>query len=112
MLCRLARVVLLATFVLAGRTVTLDGGQLTVADGTVAGAHLGMSEAVRNAVRLIGVPLDEALEMACGTPARLLGLSDVRGRVRAGYKADLTAFSPEFVCLQTWIGGLPDDAPA
>ena len=38
-------------FMLMGREVRLFDGRLTTADGTLAGAHLTMIEAVRNAVR-------------------------------------------------------------
>ena len=39
-------------FELVGRTITLANGRLTTERGTLAGAHLDMVSAVRNAVRL------------------------------------------------------------
>lgn len=91
-------------FMLRGRPVRLDGKRLSLADGTLAGAHIGMIETVQNAVNLMGASLDDALVMASLTPANGLGLPD-RGRIKAGFKADLVAFTPNFQVVRTWIGG-------
>jgi len=47
----------LKRFDLVGRTVKLADGRLTTEEGTLAGAHLDMASAVRNAVRLAQIPL-------------------------------------------------------
>jgi N-acetylglucosamine-6-phosphate deacetylase len=93
-------------FLLQGREITLHDGRLTGPDGTLAGAHLTMIEAVRNAVALIGIPLVDALVMASRTPASFLGLGSVLGRIAPGYRADLVAFDPNFEVVGTWIGGV------
>jgi N-acetylglucosamine-6-phosphate deacetylase len=61
-------------FLLQGRQIELREGRLTGPDGTLAGAHLGMIEAVRNAILLLGASLSDALIMASRTPATFLGL--------------------------------------
>src|SRR5436190_406897 len=61
-------------FLLNGRQITLHESRLTGPDGTLAGAHLTMIEAVRNAVALLEVSLADALIMASLTPATFLGL--------------------------------------
>jgi N-acetylglucosamine-6-phosphate deacetylase len=93
-------------FLLQGREITLHDNRLTGRDGTLAGAHLIMIEAVRNAVALIGISLIDALIMASRTPAAFLGLGSELGRIAAGYRADLVAFNPNFEVLGTWIGGV------
>jgi N-acetylglucosamine-6-phosphate deacetylase len=93
-------------FMLQGRQITLREGRLTGPDGTLAGAHLSMIEAVRNAIGLLGVPLADALIMASRTPAAFLGLESELGRIAPGYRADLVAFSPHFEVVDTWIGGV------
>jgi N-acetylglucosamine-6-phosphate deacetylase len=91
-------------FDLQGRRITLDGGRLTDAAGTLAGAHITMFDTVRNAVRLMGVDLADALVMASRTPARFLGLEASHGRVAPGFSANLTAFTPDRV-FGTWVDG-------
>jgi N-acetylglucosamine-6-phosphate deacetylase len=93
-------------FMLQGRQITLHENRLTGPDGTLAGAHLTMIEAVRNAVALAGVPLSDALVMASRTPAAFLGLESELGRIAPGYRADLVAFNPNFEVVGTWIGGV------
>ncbi|MFK4492879.1 N-acetylglucosamine-6-phosphate deacetylase [Bradyrhizobium sp. USDA 336] len=93
-------------FLLQGRQITLHDNRLTGSDGTLAGAHLTMIQAVRNAVTLIGIALVDALIMASRTPAAFLGLGSELGRIAAGYRADFVAFNPSFEVVDTWIGGV------
>jgi N-acetylglucosamine-6-phosphate deacetylase len=93
-------------FMLQGRRITLHENRLTGPDGTLAGAHLTMIEAVRNAVALLGISLVDALIMASRTPAAFLGLESELGRIAPGYRADLVAFNPDFEVVGTWIGGV------
>ena len=92
-------------FVLYGKTIRLRGGRLTDDAGTLAGAHLTMAEAVRNAVSLAGIPLADALRMATSTPAACMGLYD-RGRVAAGCRADLVALDADLRVIAVWHGGV------
>ena len=92
-------------FMLQGRRITLEDGRLTGPDGTLAGAHLTMMEAVRNAVAWLGVGLADALAMASRTPAAFLGLEHERGAIATGYRADLVAFNSRFEVVETWVGG-------
>lgn len=92
-------------FQLFDRPVKLTDGRLTTMDGTLAGAHLDMASAVRNAVRLAKVPLDDALRAASLTPARFLGLDRERGVLLAGARADLVALSQDLSVFATWISG-------
>jgi N-acetylglucosamine-6-phosphate deacetylase len=93
-------------FMLQGRRITLHDNRLTGPDGKLAGAHLTMIEAVRNAVALLGVSLVGALVMASRTPAAFLGLESELGRITPGCRADLVAFNPNFEVVGTWIGGV------
>ncbi|WP_342739414.1 N-acetylglucosamine-6-phosphate deacetylase [Bradyrhizobium sp. B117] len=93
-------------FLLQGRQIMLHDNRLTGPDGTLAGAHLTMIEAVRNAVALIGISLIDALIMASRTPAAFLGLGAELGRIAPGYRADLVAFNANFEVVGTWIGGV------
>jgi N-acetylglucosamine-6-phosphate deacetylase len=75
-------------FKLCGVDVRLENGKLLGPDGTLAGAHLDMASAVRNATTLMGASLEAALAMASTTPARFLGLDRERGRIARGFAAD------------------------
>ena len=93
-------------FMLHGRQITLHGNRLNGPDGTLAGAHLTMIAAVRNAVMLLNFSLVDALIMASRTPAAFLGLESELGRIAPGYRADLVAFNPRFEVVGTWINGI------
>jgi N-acetylglucosamine-6-phosphate deacetylase len=95
----------LERFELMGRTITLTNGRLTTEEGTLAGAHLDMASAVRNAVRLAGLPLEQALRAASLTPARFLGLDKERGVLVAGARADLVALTADLTVVATWLDG-------
>jgi len=71
------------SFFLYGDRVNLENGRLVAPDGTLAGAHLTLSDAVARLVRVIGVDRRNALRMAITVPATLMGmdaLSLVEGR--------------------------------
>ena len=93
-------------FMLQGRQITLRENRLTGPDGTLAGAHLTMIEAVRNAVSLLEISLVDALIMASRTPATFLGLESDLGWIAPGYRAYLVAFDPAFEVVGTWINGV------
>ena len=92
-------------FMLHGRQITLRENRLTGPDGTLAGAHLTMIDAVRNAVALFDIPLVDALIMASRTPAVFLGLESELGMIAPGYRADLVAFNANFEVVDTWLSG-------
>src|SRR5262249_55010844 len=93
-------------FMLLGRQITLHGNRLSGPDGTVAGAHLTMIEAVRNAVSLLEISLANALVMASRASAASFGFEFELGRIVPGYRADLVAFNADFEVLDAWIGGV------
>jgi N-acetylglucosamine-6-phosphate deacetylase len=65
-----------------------------------------MAAALRNCVKLLGMPLEKALPLASANPAMFLGLGDTLGRIAPGYRADLVALDPHKVeVLETWVAG-------
>ncbi|MFL5039689.1 MAG: N-acetylglucosamine-6-phosphate deacetylase [Xanthobacteraceae bacterium] len=94
------------TFALYGEEIMVKDEACARRDGTLAGAYLDMATAVRNAVRLLGVTLEDALRMASTHPAGFIGLGEVLGRLAPGYRADVVAFDPTTVqVLDTWVAG-------
>jgi N-acetylglucosamine-6-phosphate deacetylase len=96
-------------FELVGRSIKLADGRLITEGGTLAGAHLDMASAVRNAVRLAQIPLEDALRAASLTPARFLGLDSERGALVPGARADFVALTHELKVAATWLDGSTDD---
>ena len=92
-------------FDLQGREVLLRDGRLTTDQGMLAGAHLDMASAVRNAVRLALISLEDALRAASLTPAQYLGLDDSRGALVPGARADMVALDSELHAIATWLDG-------
>ena len=88
-------------FTLNGREITRRDGVLTLEDGTLAGADLDLTRAVRVLHEQAGVPLAEALRAATRTPAELIGLDSGRivpGETRTDdmirIRADLSGLVP------------------
>jgi N-acetylglucosamine-6-phosphate deacetylase len=96
-------------FELVGQTIRLSEGRLSTGGGTLAGAHLDMATAVRNAVRLAQIPLEDSLRAASLTPARFLGLDYDRGALVPGARADLVALTEDLAVLATWVDGSSDE---
>lgn len=94
----------LAGFALGRQWIEVQGGRCTTADGRLAGSILDMASAVRNAVDLVGIPLEEALRMASASPADVLGDAE-RGRIAPGMRADLVLLDEALRVRATWIGG-------
>jgi N-acetylglucosamine-6-phosphate deacetylase len=92
-------------FELMGRRIELRYGRLVSENGTLAGAHLDLASAVKNAVTLVGIPLDDALRAASLVPARFLGIEHHRGTLRAGARADIVALTSNLDVVTTWIAG-------
>jgi len=61
-------------FSLDGRRITRQHGQLTLENGTLAGADLDLTTAIRVLVNDVGVDLETAMRAATTVPARLVGL--------------------------------------
>jgi N-acetylglucosamine-6-phosphate deacetylase len=92
-------------FELTGRRISLHEGRLQTEQGTLAGAHLDLLSAVRNAVTRCGIPLDDALRAASLTPAHFLGLEEERGALIPDARADLVALTGDLHLLACWAGG-------
>ncbi len=95
-----------STFVLQGRTIRVIDGSCRDENGTLAGTALDMSAAVRNAVRMLGLDLIEAVRMASEYPAAFLGLDGELGRIAPGYRASLALLDEKLQVQRTWIDGI------
>ena len=92
-------------FTIQGRPIRVVDGVCVDENGTLAGSDLDMASAVANAVRLAGLPLEEAARMAATYPAEFLGLAPDHGRIAVGGRADFVLLDADLTARATWIGG-------
>ena len=87
---------------LGGQDMTVTGGVARTADGKLAGSTTNLLGCVKKAVSF-GIPESEAFKMATETPAELLGLN--KGRLEAGYDADILILNEDLTPYKVVIGG-------
>jgi N-acetylglucosamine-6-phosphate deacetylase len=99
-----------SVFSLDGAEITAKDGTCVRGDGVLAGSALDMATAVRNCVRLLGVPLELALRFASLHPASFLHLDQRFGRLAPGCRADIVAIDPKDIKVErSWIAGREAD---
>ncbi|SFK15564.1 N-acetylglucosamine-6-phosphate deacetylase [Caulobacter sp. UNC279MFTsu5.1] len=94
------------SFDLQGRHIQVVDGVCVDDQGTLAGSDLDMIGAVRNAVAMLGLSLEDALSIASAAPAAFLGLADRRGTIQPGQAADLVLLDKDVQVRRTWIDGV------
>ena len=80
------------------------GDRYTMPDGTLSGSCLTMLKAVQNCVEQVGIELAEAINMASLYPAQLAGKT-TKGKIAAGYDADLIIFDAGYQAQGTYLMG-------
>ena len=93
-------------FLLQGRRITVRDGRCFDEEGTLSGSALDMASAVRNTVRMLGLPIEDAVRMASTSPAQFLGLGSEVGRIATGYRANFVVADDDIHVLDTWIDGV------
>ena len=92
-------------FALFGKDCIVENGVCLLADhSALAGSAARMIDLVRLMVRVVNVPLNEAIVMATENPARAIGL-ETKGRLIVGADADLVVLSPQLDVLRTYRCG-------
>ncbi len=81
-----------ATFEFAGQKAQVLCGAAYLADGTLTGSVLTMKQALCNMLEMAEVSLSEAVGMLTLNPARAAHADGRKGRLQAGYDADLLIF--------------------
>ena len=92
-------------FALFGKDCIVENGVCLLADrSALAGSAARMIDLVRAMVRVVNVPLNEAIAMATENPARVIGL-ETKGRLIVGADADLVVLSPQLDVVRTFCCG-------
>lgn len=76
-----------------------------VETGRRAGSAIGMNDAVRMMQQMCGCTPCQLVEMAAVNPARLIGVSNSKGRILPGMDADLALFDQQWHCHAAWVKG-------
>lgn len=92
-------------FQIADRQVFVTDTDARLADGTLAGSILSMDAALRNLIKFTDCTLQQALPTVTTTPATVLGIVDRKGKIAAGYDADLVLLTPNLEVAATIVEG-------
>jgi N-acetylglucosamine-6-phosphate deacetylase len=83
-----------------------DEGSARLRDGTLAGSPHALDHGMRTFAAATG-SVEAALAAITSIPARLLGLSDGRGALRVGGRADVVLLDEDLHVAATLVGGMP-----
>ena len=85
------------------RTVYVKNGLCTLADGTISGSSLCLSDGARHLFQM-GYPPEQIAVMASTNPAKVCGCTD-RGELKPGYRADIVVFDRDFRVKAVFLKG-------
>jgi N-acetylglucosamine-6-phosphate deacetylase len=74
--------------------------------GKLAGSLLTLDRAVRNVMRFARLSFQDCIRLATMNPARVLGLQERKGVLKAGADADIAVFSPTGEVRRTIVRGM------
>lgn len=89
------------------RSIELVAGEdiVKLTNGLLAGSAMMMLDTVNNLMDRLGLKLEEAIECATLTPAKVLNVDDCKGSIEAGKDADLVALNEKKQVLLTMVEG-------
>ncbi len=96
-------------FNLNGRRIIRENGRLTLQNGTLAGADLDLTTAIRVLVNHTSCDLIDAIRMATSVPAKVIGRSQSIGRLARNYRADFIHITAGAELTGVWQGGAAID---
>jgi N-acetylglucosamine-6-phosphate deacetylase len=90
-----------------GMEVIIEDGVAKLPDRTsFAGSVATMNRLVRNMVRLAGVSIENAVQMATCNPAKLIGIDKKKGIIAPGFDADIIIFDDNIDISATIVKGV------
>lgn len=90
---------------LGGNAVYVKDGTARLIDGTLAGSILKMNDAVRNIKNVLGIPLEQAIDMATINPAKNIGFTDTKGSIKDGKDADVIVIDKDVNVYMSIVNG-------
>jgi N-acetylglucosamine-6-phosphate deacetylase len=84
--------------------IVVKEGSCRLPSGTLAGAHSLLDSSVRNMVNLVGLAAPQAIKLATANVAAAMNFAG-KGRLQAGYDADLVLLDGDLRPAATFVGG-------
>ncbi len=91
-------------YALGGQSVTVNGNQATLTDGTIAGSVTNLMDCMKTAIDF-GMTRADAIRSASLIPARSLHLDHEIGSIKEGKRADFVAVDEDFNINYVCVGG-------
>ena len=86
--------------------INLENGSAYLAGtNTLAGGTLKFNKGLQNLIEKALVPVDWAINMATLNPAKYLNVADRKGKLCAGYDADIVVLDKDYEIVQVFYRG-------
>lgn len=93
------------TYRLGNLNVEVKNGR-AMSEGRLAGSVLTLDRAVRNVMEFAGWTLQNSVRLASYNPARVLGVQESKGIIKAGADADFAVLTSQGEVMNTVVGGM------
>jgi len=94
------------TFLVAGQEVIVEDGVAMLPDRTAfASSITPLDTMVRNVIEMLGLSVEQAVQLVTRNPARVLGIEAQKGTIEPGKDADLVIFDDQIRVQMTIVGG-------
>lgn len=90
---------------LGGQKVIVREGAARLENGSLAGSTLNLRDAVYNMVHFLNISIQDAIRMASLTPAKAIGVDNMKGSIEIGKDADLILLDNNINITATIVGG-------
>lgn len=84
------------TYKLGGQDVYVKNGEARLIDGTLAGSTLFMNTGLNNLKNVMGLSIEETVDLATKNPAVNLSIYDKKGSIKVGKDADFAVIDQDF----------------
>ena len=95
------------SYTLGGHPVEISENGLAYLKGTttIAGSTLCMNQGLKILIEDAQIPMEAAINSCTLNPARCLHVDDRKGRICAGYDADIVVLADDYRVIQTYCKG-------
>lgn len=94
------------TYFLGGLEMKVEGKQARMLrDGALAGSVTPLPDCVRILVKEMGIPLEDAIYCSTVTPAKELGIADIKGFLKPGRQADIVFWNEDLSLRFVLVNG-------